>query len=80
MSKFSTRIIVGARKEGLKRYINPSLGYDILNYKCVQGAYYQSKSNRLRTNQKYNIIFISLTFKEFLNIFISIYYNILVSV
>jgi len=52
LSKLNTRTIEGARKKGLKRYVNPALEYVCLNYMCVQGGQYQSRSKGLRLNQK----------------------------
>lgn len=52
LSKFNTRTIEGAKRKGLKRHINPELEYACLNYMCVQGGEYKSRSNEIRPNQR----------------------------
>jgi len=52
LSKFNTRTIEGAKRKGLKRNLNPELEYACLNYMCVQGGQYKSRSNGIRPNQR----------------------------
>eukprot|EP00102_Acyrthosiphon_pisum_P025239 XP_016662449.1 PREDICTED: uncharacterized protein LOC107884561 [Acyrthosiphon pisum] len=50
-TKFSSRTIEGAKKKGLLRYINPALEYTAIDYMCVQGGQYKSKSKGIRPQQ-----------------------------
>jgi len=53
-TKFSSRTIEGAKNKGLLRYINPVLEYSAIDYMCVQGRQYKSKSKGMRPQQRLN--------------------------
>jgi len=52
-TKSNSRTIEGAKKKGLKRYINPKLEYAEIDYVCVNGGQYKTQSKGIRPQQRF---------------------------